>query len=62
MLNHKEVRNSPYGQYINCLSRGVENRENLSIHVKPYFQELDMIAKDGIDLPVDGKKEHFKDT
>ena len=59
VLNHKEVSNSPYGQYINCLWRGAENRGNFMIHVKPYFQQLDKVAKDGIDLLVDGEKEHF---
>ena len=59
VLSRKEVSRSPYGQYIDCLWRGVQSRENFLIHVKPYFQEQDKVAKDGIYLLVDGKKEHF---
>ena len=59
VLNDKSVLNSPYGQYINCLWRGPENRDNFLLHVKAYLKDLDSIAKNGVVLTVNGRREHF---
>lgn len=45
--------------FFNGLWRGSECREELEMHVQAYFDELDGVVKDGIELTVNGKNEYF---
>ena len=58
-MNVQSMVNNPYGQSINGLWRGSENRKELEIHIMKYFKELYDVAVNGIDLIVDGNIEQF---
>ena len=59
ILNITSLINNPYGQFINCLWRGSETRQNLESHIWMHLRELDMLVSKGIDLEFNGKIEHF---
>ena len=49
-MNIAGLLNSPYGQFVTGIFRGSENRENLKVHCRPSFEELDHILKNGIEV------------
>lgn len=59
VLNMKKMVNSPYGQFINALWRGTENREGLSLHLATYFTDVENAVKNGIELSIEGRIENF---
>ena len=51
--------NNPYGQFIQTLWRGSEDRDMLSAHVHSHYEELTKGVKNGITLKCQDKDETF---
>lgn len=60
IMNITDQLNSPYGQFINCLFRGSESRNNLSSHCGDIFSEIDLLVRKGVELQIpNGTNEKF---
>ena len=59
VINIEELLNSPYGQFVMSLWRGIECRENVQQHLTMHFGELEEVVKSGLDLFINGVTENF---
>ena len=59
VLNLKKLVGSPFGQVISGIWRGQECRHLISVHCLELFEELDTMARNGIDINCDGVETHF---
>ena len=59
ILNIRELANNPYGQFIQTLWRGSEDRDMLFTHVHSHYEELSNAVKNGITLSCENGNETF---
>ncbi len=59
LLNLQHLASSPYGQMINGIWRGPENRDLLATHCAALYKQLEILVRNGVDLLHDGQTVHF---